>query len=213
MRSYLVFLLRKGLITWQCDLWYTWLWLTRKVKSDRHILCLEFNRNVCVSFRGNRAIFGWVIANSIFDLENSRWRSGPRSNPTVTFGASCSIGMFAFCSVAVGPFLAEIKQIPYLTLKIQDQSHDKNRQKSNQVIYRSGSLILPKMKEIRKVVQKLSREQKSATTSSAASDCKFVTVTTFSSRCLRGLIYHAYIPSYATLWLKNKSLYQLYDVL
>ena len=29
MRSYFVFLLRKGLITWQCDLWYTWLWLTR----------------------------------------------------------------------------------------------------------------------------------------------------------------------------------------
>ena len=31
MRSYLVFLLRKGLITWQCDLWwaYTWLWPTR----------------------------------------------------------------------------------------------------------------------------------------------------------------------------------------
>ena len=32
MRSYFVFLLRKGLITWQCDLWYTWLWLTRKWK-------------------------------------------------------------------------------------------------------------------------------------------------------------------------------------
>ena len=29
MISYLVFLLRKGLITWQCDLWYPWLWLTR----------------------------------------------------------------------------------------------------------------------------------------------------------------------------------------
>ena len=58
--------------------------------------------------------------------------------------------------------LAETEQIPYLTLKIQDQRHDENRPKSNQVIYRSGSLILPKMKEIRKVVQKLSREQKSA---------------------------------------------------
>ena len=29
MRSYLVFLLRRGFITWQCDLWYPWLWLTR----------------------------------------------------------------------------------------------------------------------------------------------------------------------------------------
>ena len=34
--------------------------------------------------------------------------------------------------------------------------------KSNQVIYRSGPTIVPKMKEIQKVVQKLSREQESA---------------------------------------------------
>ena len=34
--------------------------------------------------------------------------------------------------------------------------------KSNQIIYRSGPSILPKMKEIWKVVQKLSREQDSA---------------------------------------------------
>ena len=33
---------------------------------------LEFNRYVCFSFRGNRTIFGWDIANSIFDLENSK---------------------------------------------------------------------------------------------------------------------------------------------
>ena len=30
---------------------------------------LEFNRYVCFSFRGNRTIFGWDIANSIYDLE------------------------------------------------------------------------------------------------------------------------------------------------
>ena len=46
---------------------------------------LEFNRYVCFSFRGNRTIFGWDIANSIFDLENSRSRSWQRSNPMVTF--------------------------------------------------------------------------------------------------------------------------------
>ena len=40
---------------------------------------------VCFSFRGSRTIFGWDIANSIFDLENSRSRSWPRSNPMVTF--------------------------------------------------------------------------------------------------------------------------------
>ena len=42
------------------------------------------------------------------------------------------------------------------------QGHDENRPKSNQVIYRSGPTIVPKMKEIQNVVQKLSCEQKSA---------------------------------------------------
>ena len=70
--------------------------------------------------------------------------------------------MFAFHSLAIGPFLAEIKQIPYLTLKNLGQGHDENRPKSNQVIYRSGPTIMPKMKEIQKVVQKLSRGQEAA---------------------------------------------------
>ena len=48
---------------------------------------LEFNRYVCFSFRGNRTTFGWDIGNSIFDLENSRSRSRPRSNLTATFEA------------------------------------------------------------------------------------------------------------------------------
>ena len=82
-----------------------------KVKADGHIWALEFNRYVCFSFRGNRTIFGWDIANSIFDLEKSRSRS---------------------------------------------------RRKSNQLIYRSGPTIVPKMKEIQKVVQKLSRGQEAA---------------------------------------------------
>ena len=42
------------------------------------------------------------------------------------------------------------------------QGHDENRPKSNQVICRSGPTIVLKMKEIQKVVQKLSREQESA---------------------------------------------------
>ena len=48
--------------------------------------------------------------------------------------------------------------VPYLTLKIQGrgQGHDENQPKSNQVIYKSG----PTMKEIQKVVQKSSLEQK-----------------------------------------------------
>ena len=47
-------------------------------------------------------------------------------------------------------------------MKIQGQGHDQNRPKSNQVIYRLGTTIVPYMKEIQKVVQKLLREQKSA---------------------------------------------------
>ena len=95
---------------------YIWPWkfkvkVMAKVKPDGHIWALEFNRYVCFSFRGNRTIFGWDIANSIFDLEKSRSRSRP---------------------------------------------------KSNQVICRSGPTIVLKMKEIQKVVQKLSRGQESA---------------------------------------------------
>ena len=71
--------------------------------------------------------------------------------------------MFAFCFVAIGPFLAEILQIPYLTLKNLGQGHDENRPKSTQVIYMSGPTMVPKMTEIQKAVKKLSREQESAT--------------------------------------------------
>ena len=46
-----------------------------KVKPEGRIWAPEFNRYVCFSFRGNRTIFGWDIANSIFDLEKSRSRS------------------------------------------------------------------------------------------------------------------------------------------
>ena len=80
---------------WQSDhFWlryrkfHIWPWkfkVMAKVKPDGHIWSLEFNRYVCFSFRGNRTIFGWDIGNSIFDLENSRSRSWPKSNPMVTF--------------------------------------------------------------------------------------------------------------------------------
>ena len=56
-----------------------------KVKTNGRIWTLEFIRYVCFLFHGNRTIFGWDIANSIFDLENSRSRSWPRSKPMVTF--------------------------------------------------------------------------------------------------------------------------------
>ena len=56
-----------------------------KVRPIGHIWGMEFNRYVCFSFRSNRTTFGWDIANSIFDLKNSKSRSWPRSNPMVTF--------------------------------------------------------------------------------------------------------------------------------
>ena len=45
----------------------------------------------------------------------------PWSNPMVTVEAYSPIDMFAFCFVSIGPFLADIWRIPYLTLKSQGQ--------------------------------------------------------------------------------------------
>ena len=86
-------------VSWQSDhFWqrysqfHIWPWkfkvkVIAKVKLDGHIWYLEINGYVCFSFRGNCTVFGWDIANSIFDLENSRSRWWPRSNPMVTFEA------------------------------------------------------------------------------------------------------------------------------
>ena len=131
-----------------------------KVKSDGHIWGLEFNRYVYFLFRGNRTILGSDIAKSISDLENSRSRSWPMSNPLHAFKTEGSIDTFVFCFVSIGPFLAEILPIPYLTLKIQGHVHDANWPKSNRAIYRPGPSILPKMNEIH--CSDLSRERNSA---------------------------------------------------
>ena len=79
-----------------------------KLKPIGHIWGLEFNRYVCFSFRGNLTIFGWDIANSIFEVENSGLRSWPKSNPMVTFESQSSIDMLGFRFVAIGPFFGEI---------------------------------------------------------------------------------------------------------
>ena len=69
---------------WGLEVNHFWPWkfkvkVMAKVRPDGHIWGLEFSRCVCFSFRGNRTIFGWDIANSIFDLENSRSRSQQKS--------------------------------------------------------------------------------------------------------------------------------------
>ena len=90
---YLVF------ISWQSDhFWlryskfHIWPWkfkvkVMAKVTSNGHIWGLTFNWYICFSFHGNWTIFGWDIANSIFNLEISRSRSWLRSNLMVTFEA------------------------------------------------------------------------------------------------------------------------------
>ena len=69
-------------VSWQSDHFglkysklHIWPWKIKvkvmaKVEPDGHIWGLKFNRYVCFSFRGNRTILGWDIANSMFDLEN-----------------------------------------------------------------------------------------------------------------------------------------------
>ena len=58
--------------------------LMAKVKLDGHIWGLKFNPYFCFLFRVDPTIFGWDIANSIFDLENSRsWSQRPKSNQVI----------------------------------------------------------------------------------------------------------------------------------
>ena len=78
------------------------------VKPIGHIWGLEFIRDVCFLFRGDVIFCGWDIAKSIFDLENSRSSSWPKSNLMVTFEAKSSTDMFAICFMVIGPFWAEI---------------------------------------------------------------------------------------------------------
>ena len=78
-------------VSWQSDhfcLRYsqfdTWPWKFKvKVKLDGPIWSLEFSRCVCFSFRGNRTIFGWDIANSIFDLGQGHDENRPKSNQLI----------------------------------------------------------------------------------------------------------------------------------
>ena len=88
-------------VSWQSDhCWlryrkfYIWLWKFKVIQGQGHgqgqTLWSHLGpwvQSICLLFRGNRTIFGWEIAKSIFDLENSRSRSWPRSNPMITLEA------------------------------------------------------------------------------------------------------------------------------
>ena len=73
-------------VSWQSDhFWlryrkfHLWPWKFKVKVMARSNPMVTFEPYVCFSFRGNWTIFGWDIANFIFDLDNSR------SNPMVTF--------------------------------------------------------------------------------------------------------------------------------
>ena len=80
--------------------------LTFKIQRSR--LWSRSNPLVTFEFRNNRTTFGWDIANSIFDLENSMSRSWPRWYLMVTFEALEFNRYVYFRFVSIGPFLADI---------------------------------------------------------------------------------------------------------
>ena len=56
-------------------------------------------------------------------MAKTRWSQ----TQIVTFEVKSKVDMLAFCFVAIGPFLAEIWQITYLTLKIQGQGQGQGK--------------------------------------------------------------------------------------
>ena len=78
--------------------------VTVKVKPIGHLWGLEFKRYVCFSFRGNQTIFGWDIANSIFDLEKSGQGHDQGQIRWSHFSPRVQSICLLFCFVAIGPF-------------------------------------------------------------------------------------------------------------
>ena len=81
-------------VSWQSD--HFWLrhskfkispWKFKVMAKVNHFWGLEIKRYVCLLFGGNPTIFGWDMANSIFDLEKSMSMSWLSSNSMVTFEA------------------------------------------------------------------------------------------------------------------------------
>ena len=105
--------------------------------------------NICLLF--NQTIFGWDIAIPYLTFKIQ----GQCHGQGQTWWSQLKPSVQSICLLFVSwqSFFTEIQQSPYLTLKIQGQGHNENRPKSNQVIYRSGLSIQPKIKEIWKVVQ------------------------------------------------------------
>ena len=83
---------------------------------------IQLFQNLTMKIHGQGHVCGQRSRSRLtFKIQRSRLWS--RSNPLATFEAWSSIDMFAFHFMAIRPFLAEIWQILFLTLKIQGQSH------------------------------------------------------------------------------------------
>ena len=144
-----------------------------KVKPIGHIWGLEFNRYVCFSFHGNRTTFGWDIANSIVDLENSRLRSWPRSHPMVTFEALRSIDMFAFVSWQLHHFWLRYSKFHIWPWKFKVKVMTNISQTLIRANNHANNERNPK--SCSKVI--------AWTTSNAASDKNFIKMKSFSFQC------------------------------
>ena len=83
---------------------------------------IQLFQNLTLKIHGQGHVCGQRWRSCLtFKIQRSRLWS--RSNPLVTFEAWSSIDMSVFRFVAIGPLLAEIQEIPYLTFKIQGQGH------------------------------------------------------------------------------------------
>ena len=124
-----------------------------KVKFDGHACLGPSFQSICSLLRYSKlGIQPWNVKVMVMAMVKLM----------ATFEAKHSVVTFAFCFMAINPFFSDIANWIFDLKKIMIKVMAKHRPKSNLVIYRSGPPILPKMKEIWKVVWKLSREQKSA---------------------------------------------------
>ena len=102
---------------------------------------IQLFQNLTMKIHGQGHECGqWWRSRLTFKIQRSRlW---PRSNPLVTFEAWSSSDMSVFRFVAIGPLLAEIQEIPYLTSKIQSQGHGQDQTRWSHLSPRVQSICL-----------------------------------------------------------------------
>ena len=102
---------------------------------------IQLFQNLKTKFHGQGHVCGQRWRSRLtFKIQRSRLWS--RSNPLVTFEAWSSSHMSAFRSVAIGPLVAEIQEIPYLTSKIKGQGHGQGQTRWSYLSPRVQSICL-----------------------------------------------------------------------